>query len=58
MPKSELKRRSYGSEKLEKKNRLLSGSMSRQEMVSRQKMVSRQEMLQKPNKRPKIEFLT
>ena len=27
------------------KNRLLSGSMSRQEMVSRQKMVSRQEMV-------------
>ena len=41
-PKSELKRRSYGPDKLEKKNQLLSRKLCRDQIWCRNKPVSRQ----------------
>ena len=71
-PKSELKRRSYGPDKLEKKNQLLSRKLVATRKLCRdqktwsrpkkncgdQFVVLRPKTLQKPKKRPKSDILT
>ena len=64
MPKSELKQRSYGPDKLEKKNKLLSKNCPDQAGCHNQKTLCRDQLavllpktLGKAKKRPKIDIL-